>query len=200
VPRSRHLLGKCAPFLTGSALFCCVSATAAAQQGNAAPTVAHEQEVTHVNLEGVSFDLAWTRDRGVVEHDLAVPADAAWSAFPTVFAELGIDPNVIDSKQLLFGNAGATYRHRLANQRLSHFFDCGNTIGVSTADTYDVWIRVIAQVLPIEGRGLSIVRTEVEANAKATDRPGGSVRCSSNGVLESRIAKGLVEVAAKARK
>jgi hypothetical protein len=197
VPRSRHLQGRYARFLTGTALFCCVCATAAAQQGNAAPTVAREQEVTHVNLEGVSFDLAWTRDRGVVEHDLTVPADAAWSAFPTVFAELGIDPNVIDSKQLLFGNAGAIYRHRLANQRLSRFFDCGNMIGVSTADTYEVWVRVIAQVLPME-RGLSIVRTEVEASAKATDRPGGSVPCSSNGVLEARIAKRLVEVAAKA--
>ena len=93
MPRPRHSLGRYARFLTGSALFCCIGATAAAQQGNAAPTVAHEQEVTHVNLEGVSFDLAWTRDRGVVEHDLAVPADAAWSAFPTVFGELGIDPS-----------------------------------------------------------------------------------------------------------
>jgi len=197
VPRSRHALGKYARSLTGSAIFCCIGATAAAQQGSAAPTVAHEQEVTHVNFEGVSLDLAWTRDRGVVQHDLAVPADAVWAAFPTVFGEMGIDPNVVDSKQLLFGSAGATYRHRIGNQRLSHFFDCGNMMGVSTADTYEVWVRVIAQVLPME-RGRSIVRTEVEASAKATDSPGGSVPCSSNGVLEARIAKRLAEVAAKA--
>jgi hypothetical protein len=153
--------------------------------------------VTHVDFDGGSLDLAWTRDRGVIQHDLDVPADVAWAAFPTVFGEFGIDPNVIDSKQLLFGSAGATYRHRIAKQRLSHFFDCGSIMGVSTADTYDVWIRVIAQVLPME-HGLSIVRTEVEASAKATDMPGGSVPCSSNGVLESRIAKRLAEVAAKA--
>jgi len=189
VPRSRYLVG--------CALFCCIGATAAAQQGAAAPTVSHQEEVTHVVVAGVSFDVAWTRDRGVIQHDLDVPADAAWAAFPTVFGEMGIEPSVVDSKQLLFGSAGAKYRHRIANQRLSHFFDCGNIMGVSTADTYDVWIRVIAQVLPME-HGLSIVRTEVEASAKATDMQGGSAPCSSNGVLEARIAKRLAEVAAKA--
>ena len=197
MPRPWHLLGKYARLLSGCALFCCIGATAAAQQGTTVPTVTHQQEVTHVEFEGGSFDLAWTRDRGVIEHDLDVPADAVWAAFPTVFGEMGIDPNVVDSKQLLFGSAGAAYRHRIANQRLSHFFDCGSIMGVSTADTYDVWIRVIAQVLPME-RGLSIVRTEVEVSAKATDMQGGSAPCSSNGALEARIAKRLAEVAAKA--
>lgn len=194
MPRPRYSLGMYARLLTGGALFCCIGATAAAQEGVAVPTVSHQQEITHVVVEGVSIDVAWTRDRGVIQHDLDVPADGAWAAFPTVFGELGIEPSVVDSKQLLFGSAGATYRHRIANQRLSHFFDCGNIMGVSTADTYDVWIRVIAQVLPME-HGLSLVRTEVEASANASDTQGGSAPCASNGVLEARIAKRLAEVA-----
>lgn len=157
--------------------------------------VAHEEEITHIAFEGSSIDIAWTRDRGVSEHKLLIPADQAWAAFPTVFGELGIDPNVIISKDMVFGNAGAMYRHQIAKERLSHFFDCGQMLGVSTADTYDMWVRVIAQVLPADG-GLSKLRVEVEATAKATDRPGGSVRCQSNGRLEQRIAKMLQEGAA----
>jgi hypothetical protein len=180
------------------ALLACVAIVSAGAQtsSGAAPTVSHELETTHINLEGVSFDVAWMRDRGVSEHKLLVPADAAWAAFPTVFGKLGLDPNIIDSKQMIFGNAGATYRHTIAGQRLSHFIECGNMLGVSTADSYDVWIRLIAQVLPVDG-GISRVRVELEAKAKATDRPGGSVSCSSNGALEARIAKMLVAEATK---
>ncbi len=179
--------------MLGAALLC-TSAFAASAQGGITPVVAHEQEVTHIAFEGSSLDIAWTRDRGVSEHKLLIPADQAYAAFPTVFGELGIDPNLIVTKDMLFGNAGATYRHTIAKERLSHYFDCGQMLGVSTADTYEMWIRIVAQVVPADG-GLSKVRIAVESNAKATDRPGGSVRCQTNGRLEQRMAKMLQEAA-----
>jgi hypothetical protein len=180
------------------ALVLCAGASVPAQ-AVLPPTVGHEQEVTHINLDGYTWDVVWTRDRSVVERKLPVPADAAWTAFPAVFAELGIDPNIIDSRQMLFGNAGAVYRHDLAKQRLSHYVNCGNIIGLSSADTYEVYIRVISQVLPVDG-GLSKVRTEVDAHARAVDGAEQSVPCSSTGLLESRIAKLLSQEAAKALK
>ncbi|MEO8879913.1 MAG: hypothetical protein ABI446_05905 [Gemmatimonadaceae bacterium] len=103
---------------------------------------------------------------------------------------------MIDTKQMIFGNAGTNFRHTIAKQRISHYFDCSNMIGISTADSYDIRIRVISQVVAADG-GFSKVRMEVQAKATAADRPGGSVRCSSNGLLESRIAKMLAEAAAK---
>ncbi len=84
----------------------------------------------------------------------------------------------------------------LATKRLSHYFDCGNMLGVSTADTYEVWVRVVSQILPLDGN-LSTVRTQVEATARASDLPGGSVQCSGNGLLEHRIEELLVKEAAK---
>jgi hypothetical protein len=176
------------------ALLLCVSATAARAQGNVTPVTFHEEEVTHIAFEGSTLDIAWTRDRGVSEHKLQVPADVAYAAFPTVFGELGLEPNVIVTKDMLFGNAGADYRHTIAKERLSHFFDCGQMLGVSTADSYEMWVRVIAQVVPADG-GQSKLRVEVEATAKATDRPGGAVQCQSNGRLEQRMAKMLEETA-----
>ena len=194
--RVRHFLTQYTRELSGIALALCAGASARAQAA-LPPTVGHEQEVTHINLEGNSFDVVWTRDRSVVEHKLPVPADLAWTAFPAVFGELGIVPNIIDSRQMLFGNAGAVYRHNLAKQRLSHYVNCGNMIGLSSADSYDVYIRVISQVLPVDG-GLSKVRTEVDAHAIAVDGAEQSVPCSSTGLLESRIAKLLTREAAKA--
>ena len=192
-------MSRCARDVSGVALAICCATASVRAQAALPPTVGHEQEVTHITLEGNSFDVMWTRDRSVVERKLPVPADAAWTAFPAVFGELGIDPNVIDTRQMLVGNAGAVYRHDLAKQRLSHYLNCGSMMGLSSADMYDVYIRVISQVLPVDG-GLSKVRTEVDAHAKAIDGSGESVPCSSTGLLESRIAKLLSREAAKAFK
>ena len=55
-----------------------------------------------------------------------------------------------------------THRGKLGTQRLSHYFDCGATAGISNADQYDILIRVITQIIPAEA-GLSALRTQVEA-------------------------------------
>jgi hypothetical protein len=176
----------------------CICVAAAAQKSGTPPKPAEEPEVTHINFEGSTLEIAWTRDHHVSEKTLEVPSNLAWSAYPAAFAELGLDPNIIDSGQMVFGSA-ANHRHTLGKKRLSHFIDCGNMLGVSTADSYEVWVRLVSQIIPIDG-SLSTVRTEVEATARAGDRPGETVRCSSNGALESRLAALLTEEAAKLAK
>jgi hypothetical protein len=173
----------------------CISVAAAAQKSGPPPKPSDEPEVTHINFEGSTLDIAWTRDHHISEKTLEVPSNTAWSAYPAAFADLGLDPNIIDSGQMVFGSA-ANHRHTLGKTRLSHYFDCGNMLGVSTADSYEVWVRLVSQILPIDG-SLSTVRTEVEATARAGDRPGETVRCSSTGALESRLAALLTEEAAK---
>jgi hypothetical protein len=176
----------------------CVSISAAAQATAVPPKGTEEPEVTHINFENSTLDVAWTRDQHVTERTIEVPSNTAWSAYPAAFGDLGIDPNIIDSDQMIFGSAG-NHRHTLAKKRLSHYFDCGTMLGVSSADSYEIWVRVISQILPIDGR-LSTLRTQVEATARAGDRPGETVRCSSTGLLESQIAKLVVEEAAKLSK
>lgn len=173
----------------------CIGVGLAAQTSATPPKTSEEPEVTRIHIENSAVDIAWTRDQHVAERTLEVPSKLAWTAYPAAFADLGLDPNIIDSDQMIFGSA-ASHRHTLAKKRLSHFFDCGNMLGVSTADSYEVWVRVISQIVPIDG-SLSTVRTQVEATARASDLPGGSVRCSSNGLLESKLAALLVEEAAK---
>ena len=69
------------------------------------------------------MEIAWTRDHDVSERKLLIPADVAWATFPQVFGALGIDPNVIDTKQMIFGSAGAVYRHQFGQERILHYFD-----------------------------------------------------------------------------
>ena len=123
--------------------------------------------------------------------------DKAWAAIPTVFGELGIDPNVVDSKQHVFGNAGTSYRRRLGSQRLSHYFDCGITAGIANADEYDLTVRVITQVIPADA-GLSALRSQIDATGRATATSGQVVRCASTGALEERIAHMVADQAARA--
>jgi hypothetical protein len=172
-----------------------LSVAATAQTSASPPKTSEEPEVTRITIESSTIDIPWTKDRHVSERTLELPANSAWQAYPAVFSDLGIDPNIVDGNQMIFGSA-ADHRHTLAKTRISHYFDCGNMLGVSTADSYEIWIRVISQIIPIDN-GLSTVRTQVEATARASDLQGGGVRCSSNGLLESRIAELLVKEAAK---
>jgi hypothetical protein len=176
----------------------CVSVAAAAQKPEPATKRGDETDVTHINFEGSTLDIAWTREHNVSEKTVEVPADLAWSAYPAAFADVGLEPNIIDSRQMVFGSA-ATHRYKIGKKRLSHFFECGNMLGVSTADSYEVWVRLVSQIVPIDG-GLSTVRTEVEGVARIGDRVGETVRCTSSGVLESRLAAAITEEAEKLKK
>jgi len=166
---------------------------------NDTPLRQEQVEMTRVESPNGIIQIDWHRDRSYETTPLLVGVDKAWAAIPTVFGELGIDPNVIDSKQHVFGNAGTNFRSKLGNQRLSHYFECGTTTGIANADQYDIHVRVITQIVPAEA-GLSALRSQVEATARATATSGQNVRCASTGALEERIAHMVADQATRAGK
>ncbi len=145
---------------------------------------------------GASIEIDWEHQHTYEETKLLVGVDKAWSEYPTVFGELGIEPNVIDSKQHVFGNAGVKVRGSLGRQRLSRYIDCGATAGMANADQYDIIVRVVSQVVPADA-GLATIRTQVEANGRASGESSTSARCVSTGALEARIARMMSELATK---
>ncbi|HEV7704910.1 MAG TPA: hypothetical protein VGO46_11495 [Gemmatimonadaceae bacterium] len=161
------------------------------------PFMQQRVEMTRVETPSGIIQIDWQQQRTYDETKLLVPVEKAWGAVPAVYGELGIQPTLVDSKQHVFGNAGANYRRRLGSQRMSHFFDCGSTAGISNADDYDLLIRVITQIIPAEG-GLSSVRTQVEATGHATATSGQVVRCASTGALEEQIAHMVSDQAVRA--
>lgn len=162
----------------------------------AAPQMQQRDQYTRVETAGGTIEIHWAEQRTYEDTKLIVPVERAWAAIPAVFGELGIDPNIVDSKQHVFGNAGATYRNSLGRQRMSHYFSCGSQAGMDNADTYDIFARILSQIVPGDG-GLSTLRTQVEATAHATGNSGQAIRCSSTGALEARIANMLGQMAAR---
>ncbi|MBK5187261.1 MAG: hypothetical protein JJD97_03395 [Gemmatimonadaceae bacterium] len=161
------------------------------------PMMQQRVEMTRVETPTGVIQIDWQRERTYDETKLLVGVDKAWAAVPAVFGELGIEPGVIDSKQHVYGNAGANHRRQLGGQRMSRYFDCGSTVGIENADEYDLLIRVITQIIPAEA-GLSTLRTQAEATAHANALSGQVVRCASTGALEARIAHMVSEQAVRA--
>jgi hypothetical protein len=178
-------------------VLCACASGGGNKSSNDTPLIQEQAEMTRVETPSGILQIDWHRERTYDETKLLVSVDKAWAAIPTVFGELGIDPNVVDSRQHVFGNAGTTRRGKLGTQRLSRYFDCGATTGISNADQYDVVVRVITQIIPAEA-GLSALRSQVEATAHPSATSGQVVRCASTGALEERIAHMLSEQAMRA--
>jgi hypothetical protein len=178
-------------------VLCACASGGGNNSSNDTPLIQEQSEMTRVETPTGVLQIDWHRQRTYDETKLLVSVDKAWAAMPTVFGELGIEPNVIDSRQHVFGNAGTTHRGKLGTQRLSHYFDCGTTAGISNADQYDILIRVITQIIP-SNEGLSALRSQVEATGHANATSGQVVRCATTGALEERIAHMLSEQAMRA--
>jgi hypothetical protein len=176
---------------------CASGGSSTKEQSSDSPLLQQRVEMTRIETPGGVIQIDWHEQRTYDETKLVVGVDKAWAAVPAVYGEIGIEPTLVDSKQHVFGNAGANYRRRLGSQRMSRYFDCGSTAGISNADDYDLLIRVITQIIPAEG-GLSAVRTQAEATGHATATSGQVVRCASTGALEERIAHMVSDQAVRA--
>ena len=187
------------PMLGALFVLCACASGGSKGQNLDAPMTQQRVDMTRVETPSGVIQIDWQRERTYEETNLLVDVDRAWAAVPTVFGELGIAPSLVDSKQHVFGNAGANYRRTLGGQRMSRYFDCGATAGMANADGYDLLIRVITQIIPAEA-GLSALRTQVEATGHATATSGQVVRCASTGALEERIARMVSDQAVRAGK
>jgi hypothetical protein len=189
---------RVASLAAGLVLCACASGGSSTKEKRTdSPLLEQRVETTRIETPSGVIQIDWHDQRTYDETKLLVGVDKAWAAVPAVYGEIGIEPTLVDSKQHVFGNAGANYRRNLASQRMSRYFDCGSTAGMANADNYDLLIRVITQIIPADG-DLSKVRTQVEATGHQTATSGQVVRCSSTGALEEKIARMISDQAVRA--
>ena len=121
-------------------------------------------------------------------HSTTLSASVAdvWRALPAAYEALGIPLSVIDSQTHVIGNSGFNLRRRLGSIPLVRLIDCGTTQGGPSAETYDIHMSVVTNLRA--GDGGTIIGTTVEPMGKPAAFSGEYVRCSSTGVLESRLA------------
>ena len=116
------------------------------------------------------------------------PIGKAWHAMPAAFDALSIPITTVDTARHTMSNDGFKLRRQLGSTPLSRYIDCGTTQIGENADSYEVFITVVAQLEEDEKTGLTAMHTTFEAMARPIAFSREYSRCSSKGVLEKRLA------------
>ena len=122
---------------------------------------------------------------------VAAPVDSVWLALPWVYDRLEIPVAVSDPGQRTFGNSG--YRaHRIEDELLSRYLDCGRDMGGQYADRYSVTLSVLTRLTETEGGTMVMTRVDASAQPRAVSGNPGS--CASKSRLELRLVQLIIEV------
>lgn len=155
---------------------------------------APDSRVTTIGVESRNFedpliyDLRHQADigRGTVP---ASPT-AVWGVLSDVFDQLEIEVSYVDASAGVMGNEGYRAR-RIEGVRLSRWLDCGLGTVQAVADSHQVMLAVMVQLLP--ARNGTVVQTTVDASARDRSQSSGSLHCVSHGRLEQRIPELVME-------
>jgi hypothetical protein len=121
---------------------------------------------------------------------VAFPVEDVWRFLPTVWDSLGIPKALIDPKSHTLSNQGMKIRQRLGKVPLSRYIDCGTTQIGPNADSYEVYLTVTSQVVSASASEATI-STVVDAAARPLNFSQEYSRCTTRGLLESRVVDGI---------
>jgi hypothetical protein len=170
------------------ALLALALAACASTGGGSAP-VETTRTVVSSSTPTVS-DIELMRDTRLVVHRSTATPDKVWATLPAALADLGLSggPQVGQTRTFLASATGL--RRQLNKVPLSRYLECGTTAtGAAGADTHLIRLQVTSIVEP-DAQGAR-VRTQVMARGTLTEGSGGTVECSTTGVLESRLGEAL---------
>ncbi|HEX6924916.1 MAG TPA: hypothetical protein VF167_05780 [Longimicrobiaceae bacterium] len=128
-----------------------------------------------------------TRDANIHSAALAADAEKAWTELPAVFQELALGVTAVDGNVRALSSVQRV--RRIGGKGPGSFFRCAGPYG-NLASSGDVYLSLQAQILPAQGGSGSVLRTRVEATARAATGAT-QVQCSSNGSLQKLITDTL---------
>lgn len=116
-----------------------------------------------------------------------IPAAATqvWNALPAVYDSLGLPITDRNVESRSIGTTSFKLRRRLGNVPLSRYFDCGDTQGSPSANSYDLVLTVATTLAPAGDS--TTVSTNVNALARPVFVSGEYVNCGSTRALEKRF-------------
>ncbi len=161
------------------ALGACATANQPSGSASSASTV-------RVNGTNSSTAMQIVQDNTSNVKSLSYAPDAVWRVLPAVYDSVAIPVTTLNQAGRSIGNAGFNIRRRLGKTALTRLIDCGSTQGGPSADTYDIRFAITTE-LRASGTGTDLITT-VDAMGRPAAFSGEYIRCSSNGVLEGRIA------------
>jgi hypothetical protein len=125
-------------------------------------------------------------DRGVTHYVNASPEET-WKVLLQVYGDLQIPATSIDAADKRIVGAEPRAPHRLGDQPLRAYIDCGSSMSGPRVDTYDVSFS-LASALASAGDSTA-VHSRLTASARSREGVSGvPVDCVSTGKLEERVA------------
>jgi hypothetical protein len=118
----------------------------------------------------------------------ALRPDSAAVQLQAAYAVVGIPITLQDAATGRLGNPRFVTRSRIANEPMSRFLNCGQTLTGNRADRDQITMSIVTTVRPGPNGGS---RVETLLTASAQDRTSGNVGdmipCTTRGALESKI-------------
>jgi hypothetical protein len=114
--------------------------------------------------------------------------DRVWGPLRSAYDSLGIPVAIFDAATGTMGNAALRVRRRLGDIAISKYLNCGNVQGGPSADSYEIQLSVVTRTRPAE-QGSTEIMTSVEAQGRPITLASEYMRCTSTGVLETRLVE-----------
>lgn len=154
------------------------------------PTTVVEVNDGPTSMAGLDAELQ--PDNIVTARVVAAPPATAWPAAEQAYLKLGIPVTTFDSNQRVIGNTRFTPGRRFLNQPMSYYVNCGiDQMGASLADTYAVTLELRTVLAAAPGNQTEVRTTLAGSARQRSGATNSSVRCTSRGVLEQRIATAI---------
>lgn len=134
-----------------------------------------------------------TSTAGVERTNYSASPDELFRVTLLAFADIGVEPTVIDAQQKRIGNPGFIRTRTLGSVPLSRYLECGTNMSGVKADNDRITL-VVESIIEADGTKDSAMRILVNASAKSMmGSSTAAVECASTGRLEQllRNAVGL---------
>ena len=172
---------------TMMAAACAVLGACASGSGGTVRPAGPVEQTTRITSDGGTAEMRTTRSDLTATFAIAAPPDRVFRALATVYEDLGLKVNVLDTQGRRIGAENARVRRQLGGQRMSRYLECGERMAGRVADTDDITLTLTTQVIP-DGEA-STLRTLVDASAKPIGVSGNPITCATTGALEERLVE-----------
>ncbi len=179
-------------WLIASALAC--AACASAGQGS---IQAPAQPPARIDPTSGGYDIMLNNAGQPVGQLVAAPMDRVWPIAVAAYTAAGLRIDGSDATRHEVQTRGQVLRRELKGVSLSAYFDCGNEMSGSIADSWR--IRIDGRMaVTLAAADSSQVTTLLEVSASPVEGTSAQVsRCSSRGRLEAHIARIIREALAR---
>ena len=167
---------------------CMALAACASSRGELVDTAPAETTTSVETFsEAGTINMRTTRSDPTASFAIEAPPDRVFQALASVYEELGLKVNSLDTQTRRIGVENARVRRQLGGQRMSRYLECGERLGGRVAETDDIMLTIVTQVSATGAA--STLRTLVDAQARPIGVSGNPITCATTGAIEARLVE-----------